>query len=642
MLPLQRGLPKEINEEYAFMKRLQEYTFPEDLKTMSEKEMSLLSYEIRDFLIEKVSCTGGHLASNLGVVELSIALHRVFDSPKDKIIWDVGHQAYVHKILTGRAQRFDSLRSIDGISGFPKRNESPHDMYDSGHASTSLSIAAGYAAARDLSGADNKVIAVIGDGAMTGGVAFEALNNIGSSGTKMLVILNDNEMSIEKNGGGLSQHLGKLRASKAYLEFKKQLKKTLKGVPCVGDSLYSGFEHVRDTLKYALVPGAIFESIGFKYFGPIDGHDIHELMDAIYLAESLEGPVLLHVVTKKGKGYRNAECNPCKFHGISPFDPDTGELRKSSDKPSYSFVAGEKLVELGGKDPKIIAITAAMMEATGLDPFRKAYPERTFDVGIAEQHAVAFAAGLAISGYKPVVAIYSTFLQRAYDQIIEEVCLQGLPVLFLIDRAGNVGNDGETHHGVFDFSYLSHMPGLTVLAPKDGKELAAMMDYAMTLKGPCAIRYPRGTVSDLSHLGGNYEIDGGSEILRQGNHVSVVAIGKMVEYALLMGEQLKSFGIDAEIINARFLKPMDLDKIIGSVNKTGKLVTMEDNVITGGLAANLLQLLSENKVWGFSHLALGWPDRFIEHGDSELLFKRYGLDVDSMTERVRDFIEREA
>ncbi|MFA7659700.1 MAG: 1-deoxy-D-xylulose-5-phosphate synthase [Anaerovoracaceae bacterium] len=621
------------------MKRLQEFTFPEDLKTMSEKELSLLAYEIRDFLIEKVSCSGGHLASNLGVVELSIALHRVFDSPKDKIIWDVGHQAYVHKILTGRAHGFDSLRSIDGISGFPRRKESPHDMHDSGHASTSLSIAAGYAAARDLSGADSDVIAVIGDGAMTGGVAFEALNNVGSSGSKMLVILNDNEMSIEKNAGGLSQHLGKLRASKAYLEFKKQLKKTLKGVPCVGVSLYSGLGHVRDTLKYALVPGAIFESFGFKYFGPIDGHDIHELMDALYLAKSLEGPVLLHVVTKKGKGYRNAEFNPCKFHGISPFDPSSGELLKFSDRPSYSRIAGDKLVELGRKDSKVLAITAAMMEATGLDPFRKTFPERTFDVGIAEQHAVAFAAGLALSGYKPVVAVYSTFLQRAYDQIIEDVCIPGLPVLLLIDRAGNVGNDGETHHGIFDLSYLSHMPGMTVLAPKDGKELSAMMDYAMTINGPCAIRYPRGAASDLSHLGGDYVIDGGSEILKQGNHVSVVALGKMVEYALAVEEQLKPFGIDAEIINARFLKPMDLDKIIRSVKKTGKLVTLEDNVVTGGLAANLLQLLSENKVHGFSHLAMSWPDKFIEHGDTEMLFKRYGLDVDSMTERVRDFIE---
>ncbi len=624
------------------MKHLQEYNFPEDLKTMSEKELVLLSYDIRDFLIEKISDTGGHLASNLGVVELTIALHRIFDSPKDKIIWDVGHQAYVHKILTGRSDKFDTLRSLDGISGFPKRSESPHDMYDSGHASTSLSIAAGYVAARELCGTEGEVIAVIGDGAMTGGVAFEALNDIGSTASKIIVVLNDNEMSIEKSSGGLSQHLGKLRASKAYLEFKRQLKKTLKGVPRVGDSLYSGFEHIRDTLKYALVPGAIFESIGFKYFGPIDGHNIHEISDALLLAKNLDGPVLLHVVTKKGKGYRNAEFNPCRFHGISPFDPITGNLLASSDLTTYSCVAGKKLAELGRKNEKIVGITAAMMEATGLSFFHDVFPERTYDVGIAEQHATAFAAGLALAGFRPAVMVYSTFLQRAYDQIIEDVCIPGLPVLFLIDRAGNVGNDGETHHGVFDLSYLSHMPGMTVMAPKDGKELSAMMDYAMSLNGPCAIRYPRGTVSDLSFAGGNYEIDGGCEVLAGGKDVSIVALGKMVESALEVGKELKKAGIEAEIINSRFLKPMDLKRIIESVNKTSRLVTMEDNVVTGGLASTLLLLLSENKIRGFKHLAVGWPDKFIEHGDVKQLFYRYGMDTASVTERVRDFFEGKA
>ncbi len=624
------------------MKRLQEYIFPEDLKSMPENDLELLSYEIRDFLIEKVSCTGGHLASNLGVVELSIAIHKVFDSPKDKIIWDVGHQAYVHKILTGRADRFDYLRAMDGISGFPRRTESPHDMHDSGHASTSLSIASGYAAARDLSGEDGEVIAVIGDGAMTGGVAFEALNNAGSSHSKLIVILNDNEMSIDENGGGLSQHFRKLRASKTYLEFKKQLKKVLKGVPGVGDSLYSGAEHIRDTLKYALINGTVFDSFGFKYFGPIDGHDIHELIEAFNLAKILEGPILLHVVTKKGKGYKNAECNPGRFHGISPFDPTTGVSRSSQDKPSYSFIAGEKLLNLARQDDKVIGITAAMTEATGLLPFRKAFPDRYFDVGIAEQHAVAFAAGLALAGYKPVVAVYSTFLQRAYDQIIEDVCIPGLPVILLVDRAGNVGNDGETHHGIFDFSYLSHMPGMTVLAPKDGKELTAMMDYAMALNRPCAIRYPRGPASDLSQYGGSYEIDGGCEVLRAGDKVSLVAIGKMVEYAMETAQKLETYGIGTEVINARFLKPMDLDRLVISLEKTGHMVTMEDNSVTGGLASSLLLLLSARGICGFKHLAIGWPDKFIEHGDTELLFKRYGMDADSMTEKVREFIEGKA
>ncbi|HZK01318.1 MAG TPA: 1-deoxy-D-xylulose-5-phosphate synthase, partial [Anaerovoracaceae bacterium] len=558
------------------MKRLHEYDFPKDLQNMTRKELDLLSYEIRDFLIEKISNRGGHLASNLGVVELSIAIHKVFDSPKDKIIWDVGHQAYVHKILTGRAASFDTLRSLDGLSGFPRTKESVHDMHDSGHASTSLSIAAGYAKARDLDGKNNEVVAIIGDGAMTGGIAFEALNNIGNSSSKLIVILNDNEMSIDKNRGGLSQHLGKLRASKAYLEFKKQVKK-VKSVPGVGNSLYTGLEHIRDTVKYALIPGDIFESFGFKYFGPIDGHDMSEILDALNLAKIFEGPILLHVVTKKGKGYRNAERNPHKYHGISPFDPTTGKSISTENRPTYSQVAGNKLVELGNSNHKLVSITAAMMEATGLTPFRDAFPDRFFDVGIAEQHAIAFAAGLALADYRPVVAIYSTFLQRAYDQIVEDVCIPGLPVIFLIDRAGNVGNDGETHHGVFDFSYLSHMPGMTIMAPKDREELCAMMDHAVTLNGPCAIRYPRGIASDLSYLGGNYNIDGKCEILKKGNDVSIVAIGKMVENAILAGNRLAGQNIDSEIFNARFLKPADIETIAKSVEKTGNLVTIEDN-----------------------------------------------------------------
>ncbi len=622
------------------MKRLHEYNFPKDLKEMSLKELDLLSYEIRDFLIEKVSVSGGHIASNLGVVELSIALHKIFDSPEDKIIWDVGHQAYVHKILTGRAKSFHTLRSLDGIAGFPRKKESPHDMYDAGHASTSISIASGYAVARDLKGEKGEVIAVIGDGAMTGGIAFEALNNAGNSPSKLIVILNDNEMSIDKNGGGLSQHLGKLRSSKAYLEFKKQLKKLLKGMPLVGNSLYSGLEHIRDTVRYALIPGAIFESFGFKYFGPVDGHNLEEIIEVLNIAKVLQGPILLHLVTKKGKGYRKAEKNPSRFHGPPPFDPDTGDFSSKETSPSYSQIAGKKLLELAERDEKILAITAAMMKATGLMPFHEAFPDRVFDVGIAEQHAVSFAAGLAHAGYRPFVAIYSTFLQRAYDQIVEDVCIPGLPLIFLVDRAGNVGNDGETHHGVFDFSYLSSMPGMTILAPKDGKELQAMMDYALTLKNPCAIRYPRGRAADLSHLADNYLIDGGCEILRSGKDVSIVAIGKMVEYALLASDKLSDRGIGSDIINARFLKPMDLEKIISSIKKTNTLVTLEDNSLTGGLGSNLLTLLSERELYGFRHLGLGWPDKFIEHGDTELLFERYGLDANSLAEKVCDFIER--
>lgn len=623
-------------------KRLLDYDFPADLKEMSERELGLLSYEIRDFLIEKVSKTGGHIASNLGVVELSIALHKVFESPKDKIIWDVGHQSYIHKILTGRADRFDTLREYNGLSGFPKRIESQHDMYDAGHASTSISVGMGYATARDLDGDKYEVISVIGDGALTGGIAFEALNNAGNTGAKMIVILNDNEMSIEKNNGSLSQHLGKLRASQAYLEFKKQLKKTLKCIPRVGEGIYSGFEHIRDSVKYAIVPGAIFEELGFKYIGPIDGHNIHDLLEILNLAKMIDGPVLIHAVTKKGKGYKNAESNPCKYHGIPPFDPTTGNVVKTLTTMTYSQVFGNKLLYLGSQNPKIVAISAAMIEATGLVKFQERFPNRTFDAGIAEQHAVTFAAGLALNGYLPIVAIYSTFLQRSYDQLLVDICLHKLPVIFMIDRAGNVGNDGETHHGLFDLSYLSHMPGMTVMAPKDGAELAAMMDYALTLNGPSAIRYPRGEIINLSDTSEDIIINGKSELIATGKDVSIIAIGKMVKEAIDAREKLRLYGYDAEIINARFLKPLDNDIIQASVKKTGRLVTLEDNVLTGGFGSEVLSMLSLNKIWDIKTLCIGWPDQFIQQGSMSELFIQYKLDADSIAERVRDFIEGKA
>lgn len=623
-------------------KRLPDYNFPTDLKTMTEKELDLLPYEIRDFLIEKVSKNGGHIASNLGVVELSIALHYIFDSPKDKIIWDVGHQSYVHKILTGRADEFDTLRTFNGLSGFPKRSESQHDMYDAGHASTSISIGMGYAISRDLDGDNYEVISIIGDGSMTGGIAFEALNNAGNSGSKMIVILNDNEMSISKNNGGLSQHLGKLRTSQAYLEFKKQLKKTLQGIPKVGQGIYSSFEHIRDSLKFAIVPGAIFEELGFKYFGPIDGHNIHELIEILSLSKMMKGPVLIHVVTKKGKGYRNAENNPCKYHGIAAFNPTTGNTLKVKKNMTYSEVFGNKLIQMGLLNPKIVAISAAMIDSTGLRKFQERFPERTFDVGIAEQHAVTFAAGLALNGYRPFVAIYSTFLQRAYDQLMVDVCLQKLPVIFMIDRAGIVGDDGETHHGVFDLSYLAHMPGLTVMAPKDGKELEAMMDYAMTLNGPCAIRYPRGEISNLTDISSNYQIDGSCELLCEGRDVSIIAIGKMVKTALEAKEKLSLKGYEAEVINARFLKPLDQNTIIASVKKTGYLVTIEDNVTVGGFGSQILSILTENGVPNIRTICLGWPDCFIQQGNVDKLYETYKLDSDSIAKKVSDFIERKA
>ncbi|HML37487.1 MAG TPA: 1-deoxy-D-xylulose-5-phosphate synthase [Bacillota bacterium] len=626
-------------------KTILDYQFPEELKTMSERELELLTYEIRDFLIEKVSKNGGHLASNLGVVELTIALHRVFDSPRDKMVWDVGHQSYVHKILTGRASSFDGLRQFNGISGFPKREESVHDMFDTGHSSNSISAAMGYAAARDLDGDDYSVIAIIGDGALTGGMAYEALNNAGSSKSKMIVILNDNEMSIGKNIGGISQHLSKLRASHTYLDFKKQLKKNVKGIPGVGEGLYSGMEHIRDTVKYAILPDGIFEQLGFKYFGPVDGHNIRDLIELLSSAKTMDGPVLIHAITQKGKGYRNAETNPGKFHGISAFDPTTGRILEDASNMSYSMVFGNKLVQLAGENPKIVAVSAAMIDAAGLGKFALKYPDRIFDAGIAEAHAVTFAAGLAAGGYRPVVAIYSTFLQRAYDQILIDVCMQNLPVLFAVDRAGNVGADGETHHGVFDLSYFSHMPNMTVLAPKDGKELAAMMDYAMTLSGPCAIRYPRGEAQDFSAGGGEsgmVSVDGRSERLLSGSDVEIFAVGKMVSIGIEVCEKLRFRGIEAGLTNARFIKPCDREAILSAAQKGKKLVTLEDNVLEGGYGSMVNDLLIEESRMDVRVLNIGWPDKFIEHGSTAELFEKYGLDSESIAERVCKFLEGKA
>lgn len=629
-------------------KTLLDYQFPEDLKTMPERELELLTYEIRDFLIEKVSKNGGHLASNLGVVELTIALHKVFDSPKDKVIWDVGHQSYVHKILTGRASCFDGLRCTGGLSGFPKRKESVHDMFDTGHSSNSISAAMGYAAARDLEGGDDSVVAVIGDGALTGGMAYEALNNAGSSHSKMIVVLNDNEMSIGKNTGGMSQHLSKLRASQTYLDLKKNLKKTLKGIPGVGEGLYNGMEHIRDSLKYAIVPGIIFEQLGFKYFGPVDGHNIRDLVEVFSLAKMMDGPVLIHTITKKGKGYRNAEANPGKFHGIGAFDPTTGNVLTGSEHISYSGLFGNKLVQLAGENPKITAVSAAMIEATGLGKFAQKYPDRIFDSGIAEAHAVTFAAGLAAAGYRPFVAIYSTFLQRAYDQILIDVCMQNLPVIFAVDRAGNVGADGETHHGVFDISYLSHMPNMTVLAPKDGKELEAMMEYALTLDRPCAIRYPRGQAksssgeSDNEQLRSDSIVTGRSERLRSGSDVELFAVGKMVSIGLECCEKLQAAGIDAGLTNVRFVKPCDREAILSAAEKGKKIVTLEDNVLEGGYGSMVSRLLASEGAPGTRVLNIGWPDQFIEQGNTDELFEKYGLDAEGIAERVCEFLEGKA
>lgn len=620
-------------------KKLTEYDFPNDLKNMDINELELLSYDIRDFLISNISCTGGHLASNLGAVELSIALHKVFESPGDKIVWDVGHQSYIHKILTGRADKFCTLRKTGGLSGFPRISESPHDIFSTGHGSNSISLVTGLAKARDLNGEKYNTVAVIGDGALSGGLAYEGLNNLGDSGAKAIVILNDNGMSISKSTGGVSKHLSKLRVSKGYYSLKRNVKKASKKIPGIGDNIYSGMEKLRDSLKYVIVNGVIFEEMGFTYIGPLDGHNIEELSMHMELAKNAQGPVLLHLITEKGKGYRNAEVYPGRYHGTGPFDPETGAAVNSSDIPTYSDVFGKKLVELASDDDRIVAVSAAMTEGTGLSEFCSRFPDRTFDVGMAEEHAVSFAAGLAKGGARPFVAIYSTFLQRAYDQIITDVCLQGLPVIFAADRAGNVGADGETHHGMFDISYFSHMPGMTVMAPADGRELEQMMDHALTLATPCVIRYPRGENGDI--LKERIPLYRGSQIISQGKDAEIWALGSMVKTALEAAEILKKKGIDTGVANIRFVSPADEQKIISSAKKTKHIITLEDNIIKGGFGEKAAALLMKNNI-KTKMINMGWPDKFIEHGSAFELYKKYRLDAAGTAERISDLIEGKA
>ena len=618
------------------MTDLLNYSFPGDLKQMTADELQTLSCDIRKFLIDSVSKTGGHLASNLGIVELTIGLHKVFDSPRDKIVWDVGHQSYVHKILTGRADKFPGLRQTGGISGFPKAAESPHDIFDTGHGSNSVSLAAGLAAARDIRGEDYNVIAVIGDGALTGGMAYEGLNNLGYMKSKSIVVLNDNGMSISKNTGSISMHLNKLRVSSNYLNAKESVKKALNKVPVIGRGLAQGVSHLKNSLKYAIVDGgAIFEEFGFTYIGPIDGNNIEKVIETLEIAKDSTEPVLIHAITKKGKGYRQAEEMPNKFHGIGPFDAGTGVAVSGGE--SFSSVFGKKLVNMALEDGRITAVCAAMTEGTGLSIFSETFPERTFDAGIAEEHAVSFAAGLAKSGLKPVVAIYSTFLQRAYDQIMMDVALQNLPVIFAVDRSGNVGADGETHHGTFDLSYLSQIPNMTVLAPKDYEELELMLEYAVSLDGPCAIRYPRGRQFEFpAELLAQPVKTAQAQVFFTGGDVEIWACGKMTATAVEVFSILDGRGIKCGVVNARFVKPLDKETLLESAARTKLIVTLEDNVLAGGFGGQIAAALSgsDTKVYSF-----GWPDRFIEHGSSEQLFKKYGLDAETIAERIVDIIE---
>jgi 1-deoxy-D-xylulose-5-phosphate synthase len=597
---------------------------PGDLKKLSLKEMEQLAHEIREYMIKVISKRGGHLAPSLGVVELTIALHSVFNSPVDKIIWDVGHQSYAHKIITGRKKDFETIRSRGGISGFPKIEESPHDVFGTGHSSTSISAALGMAFARDLRGENFKVIAVIGDGALTGGMALEALNHAGDSETDLLVILNDNEMSIDYNVGGLPSYLARLRTDPKYFRFKEDLGQILGRIPALGPVVIRSAERFKDGLKYMFVPGVLFEELGFTYLGPIDGHHILKLREIFQQTRSIKGPVLLHVVTQKGKGYSPAEKEPHRFHGVAPFDQKSGKTVAIQDA-SYSSIFGETLVKIASRDNSVVAITAAMAGGTGLEEFSRLFPDRFFDVGIAEQHAVTMAAGLAVEGFRPVVAIYSTFLQRAYDQVLHDVCLQNLPVIFAIDRAGIVGEDGETHNGIYDFAYLRHMPHLVLMAPCNGLELISMLKAALTWNCPVAIRYPRGKADQKPSTPLKELTMGKGVLLKEGEDLLILAVGSMVAPALEAYELLLEKGIKSSVINARFIKPLDKELILYWACRCKKVLTVEEHVLAGGFGSAVLEMFHEQNVYGIVVKCLGFKDTVFDRGSRNFLLDLYGL-----------------
>lgn len=605
------------------------------IKNSDYGDLEALAREIRDFLVEKVSKTGGHLASNLGIVETTIALHKVYDTAVDRVIFDVGHQSYVHKIITGRAGAFDTLRKYKGLSGFPKSRESIHDAYDTGHSSTSISAAMGYATARDLRNEDYQVVAVIGDGAMTGGLVYEALNNIGASGTNIKIVLNDNGMSIAKNVGAMSRHLNNLRTSKNYTRMKENIRGALDNIPVVGQRVSDTISHTKNKIKYSLLDeqGVLFENLGIKYIGPVDGYDLPALVEAYTAANQYDGPTLVHVITKKGKGYYWSEKYPRKFHGIAPFDADNGNILSSPSGPSYSKVFGDKLVELARADESIVAISAAMGTATGLGPFYKEFEPRFFDVGIAEAHAVVFAAGMAKAGMTPVVAIYSSFLQRAFDQLIEDICLQNLHVVFAVDRAGLVGADGETHHGMFDLSYLNMIPNMKILCPADGNQLEEMLEYAVhQYDGPIAIRYPRGS-SQGNHLRLKPFI-GENTVLSVGKDVTILAVGAMLDTGIEAARLLREHGFDAGVTAINVVKPMDA----AAVNSETKLVvTLEDNTIIGGFSDEF-DRVNREKAFGILNFAL--PDQFIEQGSIPELREECAMTPEDVVKGVEDYFEK--
>ncbi len=604
---------------------------PLDLKKLHYRELLQLTQEIREMILAVVSQRGGHLAASLGVVELTVALHRVFNTPHDKIIWDVGHQCYAHKILTGRRECFSSLRTATGISGFPRRQESASDPFNVGHSSTSLSAALGMALARDLRREHNKVVAVIGDGALTGGMALEALNHAGDSHSDLLVILNDNEMSIEQNVGGLPSYLSRLRSDPMYSRFKEEFESAVSHIPAIGKAMIRSVERIKDGVKYLLVPGILFEELGFTYLGPIDGHNISRLEGMMRQARDLKGPVLLHVITCKGKGYRFAEEQPCRFHGIGPFKLETGQVNGNSNvKPGYSYIFGEAIMDLAEQDENIVAITAAMGTGTGLEQFARRWPKRFYDVGIAEQHAVTMAAGLAVEGFKPVVAIYSTFLQRAYDQILHDVCLQNLPVTFVIDRAGLVGEDGETHNGLYDFAYLRNFPHILLMAPSNGAELIDMLKTAMHYDGPAAIRYPRSGAEEPFNTPAKVLIPGKGKLLKEGDDLLILAAGTMVKDALEAAALLKLKGINCAVVNPLFIKPLDRELLSTWAAHCGKVLTVEEHVTSGGFGSAVLELFASEDITNVNIHCLGLPHPLTGLDSRERLLKKYGLTAEGI------------
>ena len=612
---------------------LEKINQPNDIKSLTDEELKILASEIREFLIEKISVTGGHLASNLGVVELTMALHLALDLPKDKIIWDVGHQSYTHKLLTGRREGFDGLRKYGGMSGFPKRKESECDCFDTGHSSTSISAGLGYALAREITGEDYKVVSVIGDGALTGGMAFEALNNAARLKSNFIIILNDNNMSISENVGGLSSYLAGFRTADAYLDLKLNVLNSLNKMP-YGEKMVSKIRKTKSGIKQLLIPGLFFEEMGIVYLGPVDGGDLHGIVKLLREASHIDGPVLIHVMTHKGAGYAPAERHPARFHGTEPFDIETGLPKNPRVKANYTDIFSTVLLKLGDRDEKVVAVTAAMTDGTGLKRFHNMFPERFFDVGIAEQHAVTFAAGLAAAGLKPIFAVYSSFLQRAYDQILHDVCIQNLPVVFAIDRAGLVGSDGETHQGIFDISYLSSIPNMTIMAPKNKWELSDMIKYAVNFGAPTAVRYPRGEAYDgLKEYRAPISI-GKCEWIYRETEIALFALGSMVKTAVAVRDALKAKGYSCSLINARFAKPLDEDALRYIIEHHKLIVTMEENVISGGFGEHVTEFYNNENGKDIRIVNIAIPDEYVEHGNVELLRKEVGLDADTIIART--------